>query len=92
MRALREVGSSGHPNPIDAGGELCQATCSHMFSMVKAVSSRDGAQWGWGHQTWAQVPQREGTRGDREMGFTGRGMIALRLNFPKGSIGVSVLT
>lgn len=59
MRALREVSSSGHPNPIDAGGELCQATCSHMFSMVKAVSSRDGAQWGWRHQTWAQVPQRE---------------------------------
>lgn len=36
--------------------------------------------------------ERTDTRGDREMGFTGRGMIALRLNFPKGSIGVSVLT
>lgn len=62
------------------GGELCQATWSHVCPTEEAVGSWDRVPWGWEIRTWAQAPQREQ---DTETGFTGCGMIASRL-FSKG--------
>lgn len=60
---------------------------SHMFSAVKALSSR-GA-WGsvglGSSGRGLKFPRESRTNmgGDREIGFTQYGMIALRLNFPE---------
>lgn len=62
------------------GGELCQATWSHVCPTEEAVGSWDRVPWGWEIRMWAQAPQREQ---DTETGFTGCGMIASRL-FSKG--------
>lgn len=71
--------------PHRCGGELRQASCSNVFSAVKAAGSRDAAQWGWGERAVGLPRERRtDTTGDRDRDFTGRGMSTLRLNFPKG--------
>lgn len=89
VRVLREVSSSGHPDP--------RASRGHLLTRVLSCESCQSLGWGSaglgrsGRGLKLPRESRTDTTGDREMGFTGRGMIALRPNFPKGRIGVSDL-